>query len=99
MKRLNQTESPIFVIFCSLFPKAILFDFYSAVRMKKPCILSYPQSTQKLFEPAHDKAYNKTCVTSKDSDQYVYPPSAARVSLIPLDSAETVEGTCDQRKR
>ena len=28
MKRLNQTESPIFVILCSLFPKAILFDFY-----------------------------------------------------------------------
>ena len=29
MKRLNQTESPIFVILCVyLFPKAILFDFY-----------------------------------------------------------------------
>ena len=32
MKRLNQTESPIFVILCvfmcSMFPKAILFDIY-----------------------------------------------------------------------
>ena len=28
MKRHNNTESPIFVISCSLFPKAILFDFY-----------------------------------------------------------------------
>ena len=29
MKRINQAESPIFVIFvCSLFPKAILFDCY-----------------------------------------------------------------------
>ena len=32
MKRLNQTESTIFVIFmCSLFPKAILFDIYLLV--------------------------------------------------------------------
>ena len=25
-----------------------------------------------IFEPAHDKTYNKTCVTSKDSDQPVH---------------------------
>ena len=32
-----------------------------------------------IIEPAHDRAYNKTCVTSKDSDQPVHPPSKARV--------------------
>ena len=33
---------------------------------------------RKINEPAQDKTYN-TCVTSKDSDQSVYPPSMARV--------------------
>ena len=32
-----------------------------------------------VFEPVHDKTYNKTCVISKDSDQPVHPPSMARV--------------------
>ena len=50
-------------------------------------------------EPAHDKTYNKTCVTSKDSDQPVHPPSMARVPVYPtLESLELVEGTCDQRR-
>ena len=31
------------------------------------------------YEPAHDKPYNKTCVTRKDSDQPVHPPSMAMV--------------------
>ena len=45
------------------------------------------------------KTYNMTCVTSKDSDQSVYPPSKARVLVHPsLDSQEAVEGTCDQRR-
>ena len=35
-------------------------------------------------EPAHDKIYHKTCVTSQDLDQPVYPSSMARVSFIPL---------------
>ena len=30
-------------------------------------------------EPAHDKTYNKTCLTSKDSNQPVHPSSMARV--------------------
>ena len=29
--------------------------------------------------PEHEKTYNMTCVTSKDSDQAVHPPSLARV--------------------
>ena len=38
--------------------------------------------------------YNKTCVTSKDSDQPVHPPSKARVLVyLSLDSLEAVEGT------
>ena len=48
----------------------------------------------KVNEPAHDKTYNKTCVTSKDSDQPVHTPSMARVITYPsLDSLEAVEGT------
>ena len=50
-----------------------------------------------LVEPAHDKTYNKTCVTSKD--QHVHSPSKAIVLIYPsLDSPDTVEGTCDQRR-
>ena len=43
------------------------------------------------FQPAHIKTYNKTGMTSKDLDQHVHPGV-----LIPLDSPEAVEGTCDQ---
>ena len=51
-----------------------------------------------IYEPAHDKTFKKTCVTNKDSDQPVNPPSMAKVLLYPsLDSPEAVEGTCDQR--
>ena len=31
------------------------------------------------FEPAQDNTYNKTCVTSNDSDHPVEPPSMARI--------------------
>ena len=49
------------------------------------------------YEPVHDKTYNKTCVTSKDSNQPVHLPSMARILLyFSLDSLEVVEGTCDQ---
>ena len=41
------------------------------------------------YEPAHDKTYNKTCVTSKYLDQPVHPPSMARILVYPsLDSPE-----------
>ena len=51
------------------------------------------------FEPAHNKTYNKTCVTNKDSDQPVYPFSTAMVLVHPyLNNPETVKGKCDQRK-
>ena len=50
-------------------------------------------------EPEHDKTYNKTSVTSKDSDQLVHPLSMVKVLVFPsLDSLEAVEGTCDQRR-
>ena len=50
------------------------------------------------MEPARDKTYNKTCVTSKDSDKPVHPLSTARLLIYPsLDSPGAVEGTCDQR--
>ena len=51
------------------------------------------------IEPAHDKTYNKTCVTSKDSNQPVRPPDVARFLLYSsLNSLEAVEGTCEQRR-
>ena len=50
-------------------------------------------------EPAHDKTYNKTCMTSKDSARPVHPRTMARVLVYPsLDSREAVAGTCDQRR-
>ena len=49
MKRLNQTESPIFVIFiCSLFPKAILFDFYANKEHKDSNMVCICTSVQSL---------------------------------------------------
>ena len=52
-----------------------------------------------ITEQEHDKTYNKTCVTSKDSDQSVHPPSMARVLIYSsLNSLEAVEGTFDQRR-
>ena len=48
---------------------------------------------------SHDKTYNKNCVTSKDSDQPVHPPSMAKVLVYPsLDNLEAVEGTRNQRR-
>ena len=52
-----------------------------------------------LTAPAHDKTYNKTCVTSKDAIQPVHPPGMATVLVHPsFDIPEAVEGTCDQRR-
>ena len=53
----------------------------------------------KLIEPAQDKSCSKTSVTSKDSDQPVYPPSMARALVcFSLDSLDSVEDTCVQRR-
>ena len=50
-------------------------------------------------EPAHDKTCNKSCVTSKDSDQPIHPPSMARILIYPsLDNPEVAEGSCNQRR-
>ena len=51
------------------------------------------------YGQVHDKTYNRTCMTSKYSDQLVQSPTMARVFDYPsLDSPEAVEGTCDQRR-
>ena len=48
------------------------------------------------IETAHDKTYNKS---SKDSNQPVQPPSAARALVYrSLDCLGDVEGTCDRRR-
>ena len=41
------------------------------------------QSMPTTYKPAYDKIYNKTCVTSKDSDQPVHPvyDKGSRLSL------------------
>ena len=58
-----------------------------------------PDQLAKLYEPVHDKTYNKTCVASKDSDQPVRPLSKARFLVhFSLDSLESVEGTCNQQR-
>ena len=52
-----------------------------------------------INEPVHDKTYNKTHVTSKDSDQPVHPHSIARILVyLCFDSLEAIESTRDQRK-
>ena len=44
--------------------------------------------------PAHEKTVNKTCVTSKDSDQLIHSLSMARVLVYPsLESMEAEEST------
>ena len=44
-------------------------------------------------EPAHDNPYNKTSVTSKDSDEPVHSPNMERVLVYsPLNNLEAVEG-------
>ena len=54
-------------------------------------------SAQNIFEPAHDKTYNKTCVTSNVSYMPVHPPSMTNVLVqSSLDYLQPIEGTCDQ---
>ena len=54
-------------------------------------------SRWKTYEPAHDKTYNNSCMTSKDSDQPVHSPSMAMVFVYPyFDNPEVVEGTRDR---
>ena len=37
-----------------------------------------------INEPGHDKTYNKTCVTRKDSDQPAHLPSMARALVLSI---------------
>ena len=41
---------------------------------------------------------NNTCVTSKDSDQPVHPPSMTRVLVYPTLNSQEVEGTYNQQR-
>ena len=45
------------------------------------------------FKPAHNKTYNKICVTREDSDQPVHPRSMPRVLVYP-----SLDGTPDHRR-
>ena len=84
---------------CSMFPKVILFFTFISVCCRPSLYHRGIVRLLLVYEPAHDKTYKKTCVNSEYSDQPVHPPSMARVLVHPsLDSPETVEGTCDQRK-
>ena len=59
--------------------------------------LQYAQFAYGIYESAHGKIFNTTCVTSKDSDPTVQPPSMARVLIYPsLDSLEAADCTCHQ---
>ena len=59
-------------------PSLVLFTFLPVV-IGKLCFVMVAS-----LEPAHDdKTYNKTCVTRKDSQQPVHPPSMARVLVYP----------------
>ena len=41
----------------------------------------------------------QVCVTNKDSDQPLHPPSMSRVLiLLSLDSLKAVKGTCDRQR-
>ena len=63
------------------------------------CTVRTMQTCQIKFEPAHDKPYCKTCVTSRDSDQPVHPSGLARALVYPfLNSLGAVEDACDQRR-
>ena len=52
-----------------------------------------------LIKPVHDKTYNKTCVTSKESDEPVHQASMTPILIYPsLDSLDAVEGTCNWQR-
>ena len=61
--------------------------------MECPAFFSRMQRKKmlKIFELGHDKTYNKTCVTNKNSDQSVHPPSMVGVLVYPsLDNLQAV---------
>ena len=52
-----------------------------------------------LYEPAHDKTYNKTCMNIKVSDQFVQPPSTERVIVYSfLNSMEDSDQTAQMHR-
>ena len=68
-----------------------------ALFFSKKVFIFFVIQDHKTYEPAHDKTYQKTCVTSKGSDQPVHPANMARVLVSPsLGSLKVVESRCDQ---
>ena len=47
--------------------------------MIKSLISNYNPGILEVYEPVHNKTYNKTCATSKDSDRPAHPRSPIRV--------------------
>ena len=96
MKRLNKTESPIFVLLCSLCFQRQLFRFvsfkdqdkYGKVNLKgkygyivSPC-LAIRRTQPWLNEPQREKTYLQTCAPNEDSNQTAHPRSLIRVFVI-----------------
>ena len=58
-----------------------------------------------VYEPAHDKTYNNSCVTSKDSGQPAHQPYMAMVLVSPLwigrrlQKAHAIKDDSDQTAR
>ena len=67
MKRRN-------VIECSFWSKIAVSIFETSFIKDKS------RGSEKKYKPAHDKTYNKTCVTSDDSDQAAHPRNLISLS-------------------
>ena len=74
-----------------------LFTFFHALGRLCFVIVAFPWSSL-LFEPVHDKTYNKTCATSEDLDQNPDPSSLIRVlaDRMYLYSLRTIQGRINE---
>ena len=50
------------------------------------------------YVPVHDKTSNKTCASSEDSDQPIHTQYDKDHAYPTLNSPETIEDPCDQRR-
>ena len=50
------------------------------------------------YDPVHDKTYNKTYVSSEDSDQPIHTQYGKDHDYPTLNSPEAIEDPCDQRR-
>ena len=91
--------SVFFVVKFSIYLNRCVFVMYVFLCFGCPAMFLYLLKEKKINQPAYNKTYNKTCVTSKDSEQPVHPPSMARVLVYPsLDSPKSLEDTRNQRR-